>query len=144
MAIEVRRYLVTVPANTPITAPAVTPITFPVRIVRSIDWHLPPGCSNQVGFFISMSGVQVVPLPAGTWTIGDGVKGQWNLHDAPDSGAWQCTAYNTGNHPHTIHLDFHLDLVIPRPVIRAPVMAAQLAEQPDLSQAGPPTMRPWS
>lgn len=121
MAREVRHYKVTVPAGTPQATPQITDVSFDVRIVRRIDWHLPHGCVGLVGFHIAMGGVPVVPLPKGEFVIGDGEGGSWTLEDAPDSGAWQCVAYNTGGHAHTIHLTFHLDLLHRAPKLIVPI-----------------------
>lgn len=112
MAHQIRRFEVTVPAGTPKAAPIVADISFPVMRLLRVDWHLPPGCATVVGFFLSMGGVQVQPLPAGTFVTGEGVSGSWALDDAPDSGGWQLAAYNTGGHPHTIHLHLHVETIV--------------------------------
>lgn len=114
MAEQVRHFLVTVPAGTAKAAPQRTAITVPVMRLLQLDWHLPPGCAGLVGFFLSMGGVQVQPLPAGSFVIGEGRSATWHLDNAPDSGAWEITAYNTGAHDHTIHLTLHVE-----PIIRA-------------------------
>ena len=114
MAEQVRHFLVTVPAGTAKAAPQRTQITVPVMRLLQVDWHLPPGCAGLVGFFLSMGGVQVQPLPAGTFVIGEGRSGSWHLDNAPDSGAWEVTAYNTGAQPHTVHLTLHVE-----PIVRA-------------------------
>lgn len=111
MAREVHEYLVTVPAGTPASAPLVQATTLPVRVVRSIAWRFPAGCGGLVGFYISMGKVQVHPLPAGTFVVGDNTSGSWTLEDQPDSGAWQVTAYNTGAFPHTLQIRYACDLV---------------------------------
>jgi len=83
----------------------------PVMEVERIDWSLPPGCAGLVGFYVSMGGVQVQPLPQGAWVTGDGLSGSWALSGQPNSGAWELTAYNTGAYPHAVHLTFHVALV---------------------------------
>lgn len=108
---EIRHFIVTVPAGTPQAAPVTADISAPVRELVSVGWRLPPGCAGLVGFYLAMGGVQVQPLPAGTFVIGDGLSGTWQLARQPDSGAWEIVAYNTGLHQHQIHVTLHLDLV---------------------------------
>lgn len=112
MAEQIRHFQVTVPAGTPKATPVRTSIAVPVMRLLRVDWHLPPGCAGLVGFFLSMGGVQVQPLPAGTFVIGEGRSGSWQLDNAPDSGAWEVTAYNTGVQPHTIHLSLHVEAIV--------------------------------
>jgi hypothetical protein len=114
MAHQIRHFIVDVPASTPKATPAVTDIAIPVMRLLQVDWHLPPGCAGLVGFFLSMGGVQVQPLPQGTFVLGEGRNGTWHLDDAPDSGAWQVTAYNTGAQPHGIHLSLHVETIVRR------------------------------
>lgn len=114
MAREVRHYEVSVPAGTAKTSPLLADISFPVMRLLQVDWHLPPGCATVVGLALAMGGVQVQPLPAGTYVTGEGRSGTWHLDDAPDSGAWQLKAYNTGAFPHAVHLSLHVE-----PIIRA-------------------------
>jgi len=117
MAYEVRHFPVTVPAGTPLAAPQTTDVSFPVRDVIGVSYHLPPGCAGLVGFYLAMGGVSVLPSAGPQFVIGDGSRGHWDLHDKPDSGAWQVIAYNTGANPHTIQIDFHLDLVERQPTL---------------------------
>lgn len=141
MAREVRKYTVTVPAGTAITTPQTTPIAFPVRVVRSVDWRIPPGAQGVMGWQLAMGGVQVVPVGSDTWVIDDGTAGTFVLDGYPDSGAWQVIGYNTGTFPHSVFLTFHLDLV-ERPR-EAPVQLAGplLSSFNDLSQLGAPVRR---
>lgn len=115
MARELQTFNVVVPAGTPQAAPVHLPTVFPVRVVRRITWRLPPGCSGLVGFYVSMGKVPVMPQPPGTWIVGDGESGAWDLEDQPDSGAWEVTAYNTGSFSHQIRIDYHVDLFEPVP-----------------------------
>lgn len=101
----------TIPAGTPKTAPFTTDTSFPDRVVRLVTWRVPPGPAGVMGWRLTMGGVQVVPLPAGSWIVTDSAQGQWALDGQPDSGAWQVTGYNTGVFPHAVYLDFHVDLI---------------------------------
>lgn len=128
MAYQVRHFAVTVPAGTLQAAPQVTEITVPVMRLLAVDWHLPPGCVGLVGFLLSMGGIPVQPLPTGTFVVGDNRYGHWTLEDAPDSGAWEVTAFNLGLNPHTIQVDLHLE-----PIIR-PEPALELIDPRQLSR----------
>ena len=111
MAREIRTFAVTIPAGTTRAAPFTADTSFPDRVVTRVTWRVPPGPAGVMGWRLTMGGVQVMPLPAGAWIVTDGAGGEWVLDGQPDSGAWQVTGYNTGQFPHTVYLDFHVDLV---------------------------------
>lgn len=138
MAREVRKYTVTIPAGTAIATPQTTSIAFPIRVVRSVDWRIPPGAQGVMGWQLAMGGVQVVPYGSDTWVVDDGTAGTFTLDGYPDSGAWQVIGYNTGAFAHSVFLTFHLDLVErPKPVpqqISGPLLSSVM----DLSRLGPP------
>lgn len=138
MAVEIRHFTATFPAGTPASAPITISTQFPVRVVTSIDWRIPPGPQGAMGWQIAMGGVQVVPYGPDLWVIDDSNSGTFSLDDAPDSGAWEVIGYNTGSSPHSVYLTFHLNLVQrkqPRPGV---IDARLLAPVPDLSRAGAP------
>jgi hypothetical protein len=138
MAREVRHFTATIPANTPITDPATTNIGFSPRIVRTVDWIVPPGPSGVLGWQLAMGGVVVVPVLSDQWVVDDGNSGSFTLDGYPDSGAWQIRGYNTGAHPHSVFLTLHLDLPVPPRPRPAPIHPIALTSLYDLSQAGPP------
>ena len=138
MAREIRKYTVTVPAGTAIASPATTSIAFPVRVVRSVDWRIPPGAQGVMGWQLAMGGVQVVPFGSDTWVVDDGTAGAFALDGYPDSGAWQVIGYNTGTFAHSIFLTFHLDLVERRPAPPSQLAGPLLSSVYDLSKLGPP------
>lgn len=127
---EVYSFTVATPANTPQGSPLVTPAVFPARIVDRIEWNAPAGSLNAIGFQISMRGVPVIPANAGGFIVPHLTTGGWDMVNAPDSGDWSVTTFNTGMYPHSIAIIFHVRL-IPRP-------APQLALIPDLSLHGEP------
>ena len=135
MAVEVYHFAVTVPAGTPQTAPVITATALPVRKISRISWRFPPGCAGLVGFRVTMGGVAVMPLPRGTFVIGDALAGSWDLTDQPDSGAWEVTAYNTGTFAHVLHVDYHAELT--QPPARRPALPGlvELSQQPDARAA---------
>lgn len=111
VAREIRQFAVVVPSGTTQAAPLVTPTTFDPREVRRIEWRFPAGCGGLVGFYVAMAKVQILPLPAGTWVVGDNTSGGWDVTGQPNTGLWQVVAYNTGAHSHTLEIKYHADLV---------------------------------
>lgn len=111
MAEEIREFVVTVPAGTPVNAPLVADISFPSRIVTNISWRVPPGPSGKMGWQLTSAGAPVIPIQRNTYVVTDNQAGDWPLFGYLDSGNWQVTAYNTGVFPHTVYLTFLLDLI---------------------------------
>lgn len=109
---ELRNYTVTVPAGTTAAAPLVQNLAMPPRRVLAIRWRVPTGPMGSLGWQLSMGKVQVLPTP-GTdqWLVANGETGTWHVSDLPDSGSWQLTAYNTGSLPHSVYLEFTVDLI---------------------------------
>jgi hypothetical protein len=141
VADEVYEFNLTIPAHTPIATPVVLPCKFAARKVESFTWRVPAGHGGVTGFRLSMGGVQVFPRNAGSWIIANGEAATWPVANVPDSGAWDITAYNTGNQPHLVFVRFMVALIRraePLPVQLPPWM---LSSVPDLSQAGPPVAR---
>lgn len=138
MAREIRRYTATIPAGTAITAPVTVSVAFPVRVVRSVDWSIPPGAQGVMGWQLAMGGVQVVPYGSDTWVIDNGTSGTFSLDGYPDSGAWQVIGYNTGAYQHSVFLVFHLDLPTRPAPAPQQIPGRLLAPVPDLSQLGAP------
>lgn len=138
MATEVRQYTATFPAGTAVAAPVTVSIAFPPRLVRSVDWRIPPGAQGVMGWKLGMGGVQVLPTSSDPWVVDDGTSGTFMLDGYPDSGSWQVIGYNTGAFPHSVFITLHLDL--PSKPVPAPVLIGGLALSGvmDLSKAGPP------
>ena len=110
-AAEVRSFAVTIPAGTVQADPYTADIFFPARDVVAVSWRVPPGPSGLMGWRLTMSGGQVVIPTGGGWIVADDQYDTWPLTGFPDSGYWEVTGYNTGAYPHTVYLDFLLDLV---------------------------------
>ena len=138
MAAEVRQYTATFPAGTPIAAPAVVSVAFPPRVVRQVDWRIPPGAQGVMGWQLAMGGVQVLPTRSDTWVVDDGTSGTFTLDGYPDSGSWQAIGYNTGQYSHSVFLTFHLDLPQRAAPLPTTISALTLSGVTDLSKAGPP------
>jgi len=104
MATEVYAFQVTIPVGTPIATPLRQAITIPVRKVDVLEVKIPPGPSGVMGFAITMRGINVMPLVAGTWIVTDNEEIRWPIDELPTSGDWQLSGYNTGDWPHTVFL----------------------------------------
>lgn len=135
---EVWEFNLTIPAHTAQATPVVLPCKFPVRIVELFHWRVPAGHGGLTGWRLSMGGVQVFPANIGSWIIANGEQDTWPVTNQPDSGAWDITAYNTGNNAHMLFARFMVR-VIRKPEPRfAPFPNDLLAAVPDLSRAGAP------
>lgn len=130
---EVYTFAVTTPAGTAQTAPLTTALTMPVRVVRRVEFVVPPGPSGALGWRLGMAGQQIVPVNTGGWIVTDDERGGWDLANLPTSGAWQAYTYNTGTQPHTLYLRFLVDVPRPAqaPIYPSAIPAAQLAPVPD-------------
>lgn len=111
MVAEVRQFVVTVPAGTPVGTPQVSSLGMPPRIVRGVRVRIPPGPRGELGWALGAAGTAVLPWNPGEWIIGDNELVEWALDGMIDSGAWQLIAYNTGAYDHGLYLTFLLDLV---------------------------------
>jgi hypothetical protein len=106
VAIEIHEFQVLVPAGTAKAAPQITPIAIPPRVVGIIEVRIPPGPGGEVGFALGFANVQLFPRQSGIYVVTDNETVSWNITDAPDSGAWQLIAYNTGTYDHTLQVRF--------------------------------------
>lgn len=136
LAAEVRSFAVTIPAGTPKSAPLVTPVSFPARTLTGIRWQVPPGPSGTMGWRLTQNnGVPVIPYGGG-WIITDNAQAEWEVIGQPDNGAWEVTGYNTDTNPHTVYLDFLLDVpgrvqapvtLLPNAVLSSPASSSASA-----------------
>lgn len=133
MADEVRRFTATIPPGTAIAAPVTVDISFPPRLVRTIDWRVPPGPTGVMGWRLSMGGVQVLPTRSDAWVIEDDHADTFMVDGYPDSGAWQLIGYNTGVNPHSVYLTFHLDLIRAAKQAQPMIDPVLLMPLPDIS-----------
>ena len=108
MATSVIALLATVPAGTAKASPVTIALTLGTNLVDNIHWRVPPGPRGNLGWFLAMGGVRVLPTNAGSFLIADDESDDWAISDLPDSGAWQLVGYNTGAYDHTVYLDFHV------------------------------------
>jgi hypothetical protein len=122
VAAEVREFAVTIPHGTPVGNPVTVDVSFPERLVRQVNWRVPPGPAGLMGWILSSDKVPVIPVQPGKWIIAADQSGEWPLTGYQDSGNWQVTGYNTGTFDHTVYLTFLLDLV--GQAVLTPVLAA--------------------
>lgn len=135
-AAEVRSFVVTIPANTPLTAPVTTAVSFPPRTVTGVHWKVPPGPSGLMGWRLTMNnGLPVVPIGGG-WIITDDDSDTWTLTGQPDSGAWEVTGYNTDIYDHAVYVDFLCDLIGQTPAPLALPSNAELSSPLSVSTSG--------
>lgn len=111
MAQELRTFQVTTPAGTLQAAPQVTPLTVPPRIVREVEFLVPPGPNGVLGFALGAAGQIVVPYNPNSWIVASDETVKFPLDDQIDSGAWQFFSYNIGTYAHTVYIRMLLDLV---------------------------------
>lgn len=109
MAQEIRAFEVTIPAGTAKSAGWSQAISMPPRVVKRIDWRVPPGPRGNMGFAIGASGEAILPTNEGAWIVADDDRDNWPLENQIDSGGWEVFGYNTGTYDHTVYLRFHVD-----------------------------------
>jgi len=125
VADEIRAFQATFPAGTLQSAPLRIPLTMPVRKIDTLEILVPPGPSGVMGFAITMGGVNVIPVQAGTYVVTDGETITWPMAGYPTSGAWQITGYNTGFFDHTVYMRWLVDQVTgvgPQPLLTVTTM----------------------
>lgn len=135
MATSVTALTATVPASTPKATPVTVPLTLGTLLVDEIRWRVPPGPRGNLGWYLAMGGVQVLPQNSGGWIVADDESDDWTISGLPDSGAWQLIGYNTGSYDHTVYLDFHTS-----PVQLSAVLTGYNGPGFPLSEADIPTM----
>lgn len=107
---EVRRFAVTIPANTPKSAGFTADLSFPARVVRKLSVRVPPGPRGEVGFAVGAAGVPIIPYNAGAYVVANDETIPWEADGYHDSGSWTCFAYNTGRYVHVLEFRFEVDL----------------------------------
>jgi hypothetical protein len=97
---------VTIPAGTAKAAPVSIPTQFEPNVVERIDWTFPDGCAGMVGIAIGARAVPVIPPTEGQFFIRSGSSGGYDTEGMHTTGDWSVIGYNTGQFPHTIHVNF--------------------------------------
>lgn len=107
MATSVTALSGTIPAGTPKSALVTVALSLGPFYTDMIRWRVPPGPRGNLGWYLAMGGVQVLPQNAGGFIVADDEYDEWTIENLPDSGAWQLVGYNTGIYNHTVYFDFH-------------------------------------
>ena len=129
MPSEVFAFTATIPAGTLASAPVTINLPMPPRIVRSVEWRVPPGPAGLMGWALAAAGQNMIPVNSGQWIITNDEAQTWTVDGYLTSGAWQLRGYNTGLFDHVVYLRFHTDLVqdTSTPTVPAPIPVDQLA-----------------
>lgn len=130
MSQEIREYVATIPAGTPIATPVTIDIEFPARSVQQIDVRVPPGPKGCMGFQLGTGGMPVIPANLGQWIVADDEVFHWPLEGYWDSGSWDVFGYNTGTFPHSIYLTFQLNPITQPSTAPAPISGSDLSNLP--------------
>lgn len=106
MATDIFEFAVKVTAGTPKATPLVTQLPLGVCDVERIDVFVPPGPRGELHFYLSSGKNQIFPSNIGTYFTPENMDKEFPVSNQMDSGAWEITAYNTGQYDHTIYLAF--------------------------------------
>jgi hypothetical protein len=110
VATTIYQVTASIPANTPQNALATVAATIPMCTVDQVDIEVPPGPQGLMGFYLAMSGQQIIPMNPGQFIVWDNYRDTWSLDDYPETGAWQVVGYNLdGAFAHEVVLRFHTD-----------------------------------
>lgn len=108
MATTIYQLTATIPANTPTNALAIEQVAIPACNVDSIDLEVPPGPAGLMGFYLAISGQQIIPFETGQFIVWDDRYDSWALDDFPQTGAWSVVGYNLdGVNGHSVVVRFH-------------------------------------
>lgn len=129
MASIIRQFTRSIPANTAQATPVTLGISFPVEQVLSVDLEVPPGPAGLMGFYLAVSGQQLIPFETGEWLVWDDVRASWPLNDYPVTGAWSLVGYNTDIYPHQVVVRFH-DQPVAAATSAAPLVGVTIVNSP--------------
>lgn len=107
MAEIIHQFQAVIPANTPKSALFSVDIPLPSEIVQTIDLDVPPGPSGLMGFYLAVSGQQMIPFEVGEFLVWDDREKSWPVEKFPTSATWSIVGYNLGAFPHAVTVRFH-------------------------------------
>lgn len=116
MADIIHQFQATIPANTPKNALHSVSIPLPSEVIQLIDLDVPPGPSGLMGFYLAVSGQQMIPFEVGEFLVWDDREKSWPVENFPTSATWQIVGYNLGNFDHTVTVRFHSQSAVPTTV----------------------------
>ena len=124
----VRQKTATIPAGTAKSSPVTIDVSIGDFEIESIDLEVPPGPAYQMGFYLALSGQQVIPYDAGQFIVWDDQSKNWPLVNQVTTGRWQIVGYNTGKYDHMVVVRFHVNSLGDRPT--PPVPQITIITQP--------------
>ena len=130
MAIMVRQFTATIPANTPTSALVTVPLALEGFEIESIDLEVPPGPSGLMGFYIARSGQQVIPYESGEFIVWDDRFKNWILTDQPTGGGWEIVGYNNDSNAHDVVVRFHVNLIVQSVAVSVPALTFATSNTP--------------
>lgn len=123
MAQVIHQYIASIPANTPKATPVTIKLAVPNEVVAMIDVEVPPGPSGLMGFYLAMSGQQIIPFETGQFIVWDDREREWYLDDYATTGAWSVVGYNLDNvNAHAVSLRFHNNPLPTASAVSAPTI----------------------
>jgi len=110
--VQVRPFVVTVPAGTTKAAPLKTRLAVEdTWVIEWVELEVPPGPLGQLGFYLASSGTPMLPFSApgapAYFVLNDRIV-RYDMDPSVYPSDWACVAYNTGNYPHTFYVRFGL------------------------------------
>lgn len=110
MAQTIHQFTPTIPAATAKDSLYSVQLALPQEQVILVDLEVPPGPGGLMGFYLAVSGQQIIPFEVGEFIVWDDRFDTWNLEEFPTTGAWSFVGYNldTAN-DHTVTVRFHDD-----------------------------------
>ncbi len=106
MADREHQFTVTVPAFTFTAAAQVTALPFREGIVESTEVVIPDGVCGLAQYAFQYAGVQVWPLPVGSFTTGNNEVVRRSFRGIPTGGQWAFRAVNFDTWDHTFQIRF--------------------------------------
>lgn len=117
MATIIRQFTVSIPASTAKAAPFTKVISFPAETVITLDLEVPHGPVGLMGFYLAISGQQIIPFQTGEFIVWDDVQDTWALEDYPQTNAWSIVGYNLDTtFAHQVVARFHNEPLHVQPI----------------------------
>lgn len=135
MADIIHQFQATIPPGTTKASPFSVKIPLPSEVVQLIDLDVPPGPAGLMGFYLAVSGQQMIPFEMGEWLVWDDREKSWPVENFPTSATWSIVGYNLGVFAHTITVRFHSQSAVqtsPNTIIPSVTFVAS----PDSDQVG--------
>lgn len=110
----IHQFTATIPHNTQKASLATVKLALPSEVVVLVDLEVPHGPRGLMGFYLALSGQQIVPFEVGQFIVWDNVVRSWQLSDFPTTGAWSVVGYNLDLvNDHAVTVRFHDEPLTP-------------------------------